>query len=89
MAHINLTVAYGENVIQQHGKHLTKANEEVLIATTSALAQFWFVDVLPFCELAPFLVIKPRSLRRSHQWSIFLHGSPVRISSELQWPIVN
>ena len=49
MAHINLTVGYGENVIQEHGKHLTKANRDALIASTSALAQFWFVDVFPFC----------------------------------------
>jgi hypothetical protein len=55
MAHINLTVGYGENVIEKHGKHLTKANRDVLIAATEALAQFWFVDVFPFCEWRFFL----------------------------------
>jgi hypothetical protein len=50
MAHITLTVGYGEKVIQKHGEHLTKANKHALITTTSALAQFWFVDVFPFCE---------------------------------------
>ena len=55
MAHINLTVGYGENVIKQHGEHLSKANKDVLIAITSALAQFWLVDVFPICEWSPFL----------------------------------
>jgi len=50
MSHINLTVGYGDNIIDKHGKRLTQANKDALIATTSALAQFWFVDVLPFCE---------------------------------------
>jgi len=36
--------------MQKHGEHLTKVNREALIATTSALAQFWFVDVFPFCK---------------------------------------
>jgi len=55
VAHINLTVAYGENVIQRHGEHLIKANKEVLKAITEALAQFWFVDVFPVCERRLFL----------------------------------
>ena len=50
MAHITLTIGYGERVIQKHGKHLIKINRDAMIATTSALAQFWLVDVLPFCE---------------------------------------
>ncbi len=56
-AHINLTVGYGENVIKQHGEHLTKANKDVLISITSALAQFWWVDVFPLCEWSPFLFL--------------------------------
>jgi hypothetical protein len=50
MGLINLTVGYGESVIQKHGDHLIKANKDALIATTEALAQFWFVDVFPFCK---------------------------------------
>jgi hypothetical protein len=50
MAHINLTVGYGEKVVQKHGEHLTKVNRDALNTTDSALAQFWLVDVFPFCE---------------------------------------
>ena len=52
MGHINLTVGYGEKVIQKHGEHLIEVNRDVMIATTSALAQFWLVDVFPFCMCA-------------------------------------